>query len=187
MVMLAPSGQIESNQNTCEELTMKIRPLLYVCAFSTMTATVPVVAQTPSAPPAPTATPAASAPAAVPASGTPSAIPVTGAPGATAAPPAIVYKEGVIKVGTEMKQSLGVVTDIDKGDNGCFVTFKDSKGAEFIELGKFELCALKPSPKGKKVSLAYSVETVQAASCYGDPKCKKTETVPLIVGIQVVE
>lgn len=169
---------------------MKIRPLLYVCAFSTMTAVVPVVAQTPSAPPAPTATPAASTPAAVPASGTPSAIPVPGAPGATAAPaapPAIVYKEGVIKVGTEMKQSLGVVTDIDKGDNGCFVTFKDAKGAEFIELGKFELCALKPSPKGKKVSLAYSVETVQAASCYGDPKCKKTETVPLIVGIQVVE
>ncbi len=158
---------------------MNIRPLLYVCAFSTLAAALPVVAQTPSTPPA--------APAAAVA---PAAVPVPGAPGAAAvpaAPPAIVYKEGVIKVGTEMKQSLGVVTDIDKGDNGCFITFKDAKGAEFIELGKFELCALKPSPKGKRVSLAYSVETVQAASCYGDPKCKKTETVPLIVGIQIVE
>ncbi|MBL0122490.1 MAG: hypothetical protein IPP88_07055 [Betaproteobacteria bacterium] len=160
---------------------MKIRPLLFACALSTLTAALQVVAQTPATPPAPAAPAAATVPNAVPAPGVP------GAAAVPPAPPAIVYKEGVIKVGTEMKQSLGVLTDTDKGDNGCYVTFKDEKGAEFIELGRFELCSLKPPLKGKKVALAYSVETIQAASCYGDPKCKKTETVPLIVGIKVVE
>jgi len=104
-----------------------------------------------------------------------------------AAAPAVVYKEGVIKVGDAMKQTIGKVADVDKGDNGCYLTLKDDKGVEFIEVGKFEFCSQKPSLKGKKVALAYSVETIQAASCYGDPKCKKTEVVPLVVGVKVVE
>ena len=106
---------------------------------------------------------------------------------AATAPPAVVYKEGVIKVGTEMKQTLGKVADIDKGDNGCYITLMNEKNVEFIEVGKFEICSQKPPIKGKKVALAFSLETIQAASCYGDPKCKKTETVPLVVGVKIVE
>ncbi len=134
------------------------------------------------APATPIAVPAAPATGSPPAAGT--AVP--GAPVAPA-PPAIVYKEGVIKVGSEMKQTLGEVTDVDKGDNGCYLTLKNEKGVEFIEVGKFELCTQKPSLKGKRVALAFSLETIQAASCYGDPKCKKTETVPLVVGAKIVE
>ncbi|MEP7155975.1 MAG: hypothetical protein ABI905_09390 [Betaproteobacteria bacterium] len=106
---------------------------------------------------------------------------------APAAPPAVTYKEGVIKVGDTMKQTTGKVADLDKGDNGCYLTMKDDKGIEFIEIGKFEICAQKPPLKGKKVSLAYSVETIQAASCYGDPKCRKTEVVPLVISVKIVD
>jgi len=154
---------------------MMIRPLLFTLAFSTLTVAMQAVAQSAAAPPA------------VPAVPTSPAAPA--APGAAAPPvvPAVVYKEGVIRVGTEMKQTLGTLTDVDKGDNGCYLTLKDEKGVEFIEVGKFEICSQKPPLKGKQVALAYSLETIQAASCYGDPKCKKTETVPLVVGVKIVE
>ena len=154
---------------------MKIRSLLFTSAFLTAAAAIQAVAQTSTPPPAAPATPAASA---VPAA------PVVAAPPAV---PAVVYKEGVIRVGTEMKQTLGTMTDVDKGDNGCYLTLKDEKGAEFIEIGKFDICTQKPPLKGKRVALAYSLESIQATTCYGDPKCKKTETVPLVVGVKIVE
>lgn len=157
---------------------MIVRSLLVACALLTLSPAPTVYAQTPTAPP-----PAPAAP------GTPVTPPPPAAPAATAPPaaPVIVYKEGVIKVGEEMKQTLGTLTDVDKGDNGCYLTLKNEKGVEFIEVGKFEICSQKPPLKGKRVALAFSLETIQAASCYGDPKCKKTETVPLVVGVKVVE
>jgi hypothetical protein len=164
----------------CEERTMKIRLLQLICINLTLAAGPAAFAQTPP--------PAAVAPAAAPAATPAAASPATPAAApAPPAPPAIVYKEGVIKVGSEMKQTLGQMTDVDKGDNGCYLTLKDEKGAEFIEVGKFEICSQKPPLKGKKVALAYSLETIQAASCYGDPKCKKTEVVPLVIGVKIVE
>ena len=154
---------------------MRIRSLLFTSAILTSAATIQAVAQTSAPAPAAPAIPAVAAPPA--------------APGVVAPPaaPAVVYKEGVIRVGTEMKQTLGTMTDVDKGDNGCYLTLKDEKGAEFIEIGKFEICTQKPPLKGKRVALAYSLETIQATTCYGDPKCKKTETVPLVVGVKIVE
>lgn len=98
----------------------------------------------------------------------------------------MIYKEGVVKVGTEFKQTLGTVTDVDKGDNGCYLTLKGASGGELIELGKFELCRPKSPLIGKRVMLVYSIETIQAASCYGDPKCKTTETVPLVVDVKIL-
>ena len=134
----------------------------------------------------------ATAQAPAPASIAPSTPTVPAAPGAVpgtepAKPAEVVYKDGVIKIGSEFKKSIGVVTDVDKGDNGCYLTLKDDKGLEFIEVGKFEICTQKPPLKGKRVALAYSIETIQAASCYGDPKCKKTETIPVVVGVKIAD
>lgn len=105
---------------------------------------------------------------------------------ATPAAPAKTFRPGVVKIGDEMKETLGRITDLDKGDNGCFLILRNDKNGELIELGKMEFCSQKQL-KGKKVELEYKMETVQAASCYGDPKCKKTETVPLVVGVKVLE
>ena len=151
---------------------MNFHKSLSGCLVSMLTVAASAIAQSPPLPPAIPAAPGG---------------PATPAATAPPAAPAINYKEGVIKVGGEMKQSLGIVTDVDKGDNGCYLTLKDEKGNEFIEVGKFDICTQKPPLKGKRVALAYSLETIQATTCYGDPKCKKTETVPLVVGVKIVE
>lgn len=96
------------------------------------------------------------------------------------------FRPGIVKIGDEMKETLGRITDLDKGDNGCFLILRNDKNGELIELGKMEFCSQKQL-KGKKVELEYKMETVQAATCYGDPKCKKTEVVPLVVGVKVLE
>ncbi len=127
---------------------------------------------------APSPTPAAPVPS-TPAAVTP--------PLAAPAPPVKTYREGVVKVGEEMKETLGRITDLDKADNGCFLILRSDKNNELIELGKVEFCTQKPSLKGKKVELEYRMETVQAAACYGDPKCKKTETLPYVVSVKVLE
>lgn len=101
--------------------------------------------------------------------------------------PAPTYKDGVVKVGSELKKSVGRVTDVEKGDNGCYLTLKDEKNIEFIEIGTFDLCSIRPSLKGQRVELAYKLETIAASSCYGDPKCKKMETVPLVVKVNVLK
>ena len=109
------------------------------------------------------------------------------APAAPPAAPKMVPHEGVVKIGGALKQTRGRVTDVDKGDNGCYITFRDDKKNELIEVGKFELCAQKPPLKGKQVEMEYNMETIQAGECYGDPKCKKTETIPVIVSVKIVE
>ncbi len=114
-----------------------------------------------------------------PASAPPAAVPP--------AAPALIYKDGVVKVGSTLKQSRGRLTDVDKGDNGCYLTLVDDKKIESIEVGKFELCLQKPPLKGKKVELTFSMETVQAADCYGDAKCKRTETIPLVTAVKILE
>ena len=149
------------------------------CAIALLSVTETATAQSTATPPAiavPVAAPAANS--AAPASPTAPTAPAT---------PDVVYKEGFTKVGTEIKRTMGILADVEKGDNGCYLTIKDEKGNEFIEVGKFEICGQKPPLKGKRIALAYSLETIQAASCYGDPKCKKTETVPLVVAIKSVE
>ena len=108
-------------------------------------------------------------------------------PVAPAAPPAMIYKDGVIKVGNDLKQTKGRVTDVDKGDNGCYLTLRNEKNNEFIEVGLFPICMQKPPLKGMKVELTYNMETIQAGDCYGDPKCKRTETIPVITAVKIVE
>lgn len=112
------------------------------------------------------------------------------APAADVAPvpapaPAAAVPASVVKVGDENKRAFGKIVDTDIGDNGCYLTLKDGKGAEFIELGKLEFCTQKPSLKGKDVHLTYKLETLPATSCNGDPKCKKTENVAFVVEVKV--
>jgi hypothetical protein len=102
-----------------------------------------------------------------------------------AAPPA--PPSTVVSVGKERKQTIGKITDLDKGDNGCYVVFVDEKKNEFVEVGTFDLCAISPSPKGKRAEFTYKVETIPASSCGGDKKCTKTETLAIITSIKVLE
>ena len=123
----------------------------------------------------------------------PPTVPASPPPGSTPpptpppVPPATGPKEGYVKVGGTVKPSRGRVTDIDKGDNGCYLTISDEKKSEYIEVGSFALCTQKPPLKGKRVEVEYSMETIMAGDCYGDPKCKRTETVPYVTSVKIVE
>jgi hypothetical protein len=114
--------------------------------------------------------------------------PATAVPAETpkASPPA-PPPSTVITLGKERKQTVGKITDLDKGDNGCYVVFVDEKKNEFVEVGTFDLCAISPSPKGKRAEFTYKVETIPASSCGGDKKCTKTETLAIITSIKVLE
>lgn len=103
------------------------------------------------------------------------------APAAEPAPP-----PSVVKIGNENKRTVGTVVDTDTGDLACYLTLKDGKGSEFIEAGKAEFCTQKPPLKGKEVRLTYKLETLPASSCNGDPKCTKTETIPFVIEVKVL-
>ena len=137
--------------------------MLFNTAISSLVLSQFVYAQTPPVPPA------------APTSPTPPAA------------PALVYKDGVVKVGSELKQSRGRITDVDKGDNGCYLTLRNEKNAEFIEVATFPICTQTPPLKGKQVEMVYTMETIQAGDCYGDPKCKRTETVPVITAVKILD
>ena len=64
---------------------------------------------------------------------------------------------------------------------------RNEKNIEFIEIGLFPICTQKPPLKGKQVELAYGMETIQAGDCYGDPKCKRTETIPVVTAVKILE
>ena len=118
---------------------------------------------------------------------TPPAAPAPPAPPVAAPPPAPTVRDDFVKFGSEKKPTHGFVADIDKGDNGCYLTIKTENKSEYIEVGGFALCTQKPPLKGKHVELEYSMQSIMAGDCYGDPKCKRTETVPVITSVKIVD
>lgn len=101
-------------------------------------------------------------------------------------PPAPAAATGSVKFGKETKITLGKVIDVERADNGCLINFKNDKGDEFIELGLSKFCMLKPPLKGKQIEMEYRMETVSASECAGNSKCKKTESLPIVVEVKVL-
>ena len=78
------------------------------------------------------------------------------------------------------KKTTGTITAMQAGDIACYLTLRDDAGAPFREMADFEICEQR-GLLNKRVSLAYKASRVQAASCQGDPDCKKSDTVMLVV------
>jgi hypothetical protein len=88
--------------------------------------------------------------------------------------------QDTVTIGSEKKRAFGTPTAFQNGDTACYITLKDDRGATFEELADFDLCSLEKSLKGKRLALTYKTARVMAASCQGNPDCKKSETVVLI-------
>lgn len=88
--------------------------------------------------------------------------------------------QDTVTVGGEKKRAFGTPTAFQNGDTACYVTLRDDRGATFDELADFDLCSMEKSLKGKRLALTYKTARVMAASCQGNPDCKKSETVVLI-------
>lgn len=95
-----------------------------------------------------------------------------------AAPP--LAAQDTVTVGGQKKRAFGTPTAFQNGDTACSVTLKDDRGTSFEELADFELCTMENSLKGKRLALTYKTARVMAASCQGNPDCKKSDTVVLI-------
>ena len=79
----------------------------------------------------------------------------------------------------------GVVTAVVNGDVACYVTFTANQKS-YTQMADFSLCEKKASLIGKPAQFTYRAEKVMADECQGDPDCKKTKTVNLIVRATVV-
>jgi len=79
---------------------------------------------------------------------------------------------------------------LQNGDQACYVGVKDAGGQELNLPGSFDLCAggaVDATPFiGKIVTLDRNKSTMAAASCQGNPECKDTEEVDLVVGVRVI-
>lgn len=78
------------------------------------------------------------------------------------------------------KKTTGTITAMEAGDIACYLTLRDDAGVRFREMADFEICEQR-SLLNKRVSLTYKQSRVQSASCQGDPDCKKSDTVLLVV------
>jgi len=100
-------------------------------------------------------------------------------------PAAAAQGPDTVKVGKEIKKTVATVTELQAGDVACYLTLKDDQGAEFSELGDFSICE-KRSLLGKRVKLTYTLGTVIADECQGDPACTKTRKVALVTAAKVL-
>lgn len=96
------------------------------------------------------------------------------------------YAQDTVTVGGQTKRAFGIPTAFETGDIACYLILKDDRGATFREMADFDLCAQERALKGKRVALTYRTQRVQSASCQGDPDCKKTDTVVLVVAAKPV-
>jgi hypothetical protein len=77
------------------------------------------------------------------------------------------------------------IKSLTPGDTACYITLEDARGKRSEEMADFELCE-KTKLIGQRVRLKRERSAVMAASCQGDPECKKTQTVNLIVKAEKV-
>jgi hypothetical protein len=88
-----------------------------------------------------------------------------------------------VKIGSETKKTIGVVTGLEAGDVACYITLDDDKGVSFQELADFSICE-KTSLVGQRVKLAYRIENVMADECQGNPDCTKSKKVALVISVK---
>lgn len=94
--------------------------------------------------------------------------------------------QDITRIGGEEKRTVGTVMDLANGDIACHLSLQDDRGKAFDESADFELCSRKPSLLGKRVRLAYRMANVQSAQCQGDPDCRKSDRIALVVDAQVL-
>ncbi len=95
---------------------------------------------------------------------------------------ATYLQAATITIGGKTKNTIGTIVEVTQGDISCYFQLKDDTGKPFNESASFDLC--EKSFEGRRVQLGYSIETVQAAACQGNPDCKKTERIALVTSVK---
>lgn len=95
-----------------------------------------------------------------------------------------VAAQDTVSIGSMTKHAFGTPVSFQNGDTACLILFEDDRGRPFNELADFDLCAREKSLKGKRLALSYKATRVQSPSCQGDPDCKKSDTVVMVVAVK---
>lgn len=77
------------------------------------------------------------------------------------------------------------VISLENADTACNVEMEFEKGAREIWPADFSIC--EKLSKGKRFRFKTEKSKVIAASCQGDPECKESEEVDLIVSVEIVK
>ncbi|WP_159790058.1 hypothetical protein [Sodalinema gerasimenkoae] len=80
----------------------------------------------------------------------------------------------------QAKVELGTIQSLQSGDRACYVEVLGASGSISKQLAGFEICE-NTDLVGQPARLFYEPQSIQAASCQGNPECRDRETVLLIV------
>lgn len=114
-------------------------------------------------------------------------VPAIRAQWAAAAPSSPAPAAATVQVAGQAKRTAGTLVKMDNGDIACYLHLRDERGAAFTERGDFELCQREKQLVGRRLALTWRVENVQSEECQGDPDCRKTRRVPIVVAVKVLE
>lgn len=92
--------------------------------------------------------------------------------------------QDTVSIGNVTKHGFGMPVSFQNGDTSCLIIFEDDRGRPFTELADFEICAQEKALKGKRLALTYKATRIQSPDCKGDPDCKKSDTVIMIVAVK---
>ncbi len=89
-----------------------------------------------------------------------------------------------LAVSAQEHKPFGIIVEMVNADTACNLTLRDDAGKTFYESADFPICQRKDL-LNKRVALTYKQERVQAASCQGDPNCKKSDIIMLVVSARL--
>ncbi|HEY9628700.1 MAG TPA: hypothetical protein V6C84_15480 [Coleofasciculaceae cyanobacterium] len=87
-------------------------------------------------------------------------------------------------IATASQPPIATIQSLTAGDRACYVELTDDSGQTSTELARFEIC--EQQLVGKRVSLTYESDKIQAEACQGNPDCEQSETVTLISRAEVL-
>jgi hypothetical protein len=85
-----------------------------------------------------------------------------------------------VTVHGETKSTVATLRGAQNGDVACYLELDDEQGRRYQEMADFDLCINADQLIGKKVRMHFSVASVMADSCQGDPECKDSQKVALV-------
>lgn len=91
-----------------------------------------------------------------------------------------------IKIGSEIKKTIGTLIEMQAGDVACYLTLKDDQNVEFREMAGFEICE-QQNLINKRLTLRYDPVEILADVCQGNPDCEFSKLELLVTEVQVID
>lgn len=111
------------------------------------------------------------------------------APVGSAAPPPTVVDttsgDTLVVGAAQESDEVVTITAMKPGDRACYLSVTGPAGAR-SEIAAFEFCE-RDDLIGQRVTLTTVATQIQAESCQGDPECRETETVRLVMAADLAD